>query len=256
MESSVFPSLNRLSAALSEAARATDQINQLMNGAEQDAATVLRGTSDDNGRHKDGESLSGADAIISQILQMTAGAVVGIIAGEKAGAMASGKIDVHMQVQAERAAEQRARHDAIQAFIEAGDRQGAIDEAIRQYRLDTSAAKGPITFDSEVSGEGLTDRDGTVKIGEDAFSSPAWLASSIGHEIVHAEQGRDGRWNDTRQGVAMNEVEAYDWELARVNEFGLSAQERETLARRRETKFNRLNTINKMLVAGDIYTIP
>ncbi len=256
MDASVLPSLNRLSAALGEAAEATNKINQLMNGAERDAAAVLRAVATGEDRRKEGETAVTGDSLISAILQTAAGAVVGAIAGEKAGEMASGKVDVWMQVQAERAAEERARYAAIQSFIDAGDRQGAIDEAIRQYRLDTSAANGPVTYDSEVSGEGLTDKDRTVKIGDDAFSSPAWLASSIGHEIVHAEQARDGRWNDTPQGVAMNEVEAYDWELARVGTFGLSTQERETLARRRATKYGRLNVINRVFVDTGIYTIP
>lgn len=255
MDASVFPSLNRLGAALGEAAEAANKINQLMNGAERDAAAVLRAVAAGEDRRKEGETAITADTLISSILQVAAGAVVGAIAGEKAGEMASGKLDVWMQVQAERAAEERARHAAIQSFIDAGDRQGAIDEAIRQYRLDTSAANGPVTYDSEVSGEGLTDKDRTVKIGDDAFSSPAWLASSVGHEIVHAEQARDGRWNDTRQGVAMNEVEAYDWELQRVDEFGLSTAERETLARRRETKYGRLTLFNKAFADAGIYTI-
>ena len=54
----------------------------------------------------------------------------------------------------------------------------------------------------------------------------------------------------------MNEVEAYDWELQRVDEFAVSTAERETLARRRETKYGRLTLFNKAFVDAGIYVIP
>jgi WXG100 family type VII secretion target len=56
MDSAVFPGLKRLSAALGEAARASTQINQLINGAERDAAAVLRSNADADTRQKSGDS--------------------------------------------------------------------------------------------------------------------------------------------------------------------------------------------------------
>lgn len=256
MDASVFPSLNRLGASLGEAADATNKINQLMNGAERDAAIVLRGAGEDNLRHKEGDTVVGASALSGGILSGIVGGVIGAVIGQAAGAAASEKIDDYMDAIEERAAEDQARHDVIQAFIDSGDRQGAIDLAIELHGLDVSAAKGAITYDSDVDEDGATNADGTVKIGTEAFSSPGWLASSIGHEVLHAEQARDGRWNNSKQGVAMNEVEAYDWEIRNADRFGLTDTEKATINRRRDTKYSRLNLINKAFADAGIYTIP
>jgi hypothetical protein len=227
-----------------------------MNGAERDAAAVLRGTGEDNQRHKDGDTILGANALIGGIVGGVIGGVVGVVVGQAAGEAASAKVDEYMDAMAERAAEDQARRDLIQAFIDSGDRQGAIDQAIASYGLDVGAANGAITYDPSVDEDGATDEDGTVKIGTEAFSSPAWLASSIGHEVLHAEQARDGRWNNSKQGVAMNEVEAYDWEIRNADRFGLSDAEKATINRRRDTKYSRLNFINKARADAGIYTIP
>ncbi|MEO6060618.1 MAG: WXG100 family type VII secretion target [Thermoflexales bacterium] len=255
MDSSVFPSLKRLSTAMGEAAQVTDQINRLMNGAERDAAAVLRGTGEDSARHKDGDT-GAANSIVGGILGGIAGALAGIVGGKEAGEAASAKVGEYMKAMAERAAADQARQAAIQKLIDAGDRQGAVDESIKQYGIDVSAVKGKVTYDSNTSGEGETSKDGTVTIGDDAFTSPQWLASSIGHEALHAQQARDGRWNDTKQGVAMNETEAYDWEIRNAERNGLNDADKATLASRRAIKYGRLNADNKARADEGNYTVP
>ncbi len=255
MDSAVFPGLNRLGAALGEAAQVTDRINLLMNGAERDAAAVLRGTGEDSARHKDGDT-GGANAIVGGILGGIAGALAGIVGGKEAGDAASAKVGEYMKAMAKRAAADQARQAAIQKFIDAGDRQGAVDESIKQYGIDVSAVKGKVTYDSNTSGEGETSKDGTVTIGDDAFTSPQWLASSIGHEALHAQQARDGRWNDTKQGVAMNETEAYDWEIRNADRNGLNDADKATLASRRAKKYGRLTADNKARADAGNYTVP
>jgi WXG100 family type VII secretion target len=146
----------------------------------------------------------------------------------------------------------------VQKLIDAGDRDGAIQEAIRRYNIDVRAVKGPIKFDQAVNGEGITSVGGTVKIGADAFTSPGWLASSVGHEALHARQLQEGRWDlkDTPQGIAINEVESYDWEINHATQNGLNQQEIDTLKRRRQQHYSKLSDPNKKRVDQGNYTLP
>lgn len=256
MDAAVFPGLNRLSAALGDAAQAATRINGLMNGAERDAAAVLRGVGEDGARHKDGETVVGASSLIDGLMRGVAGGLVGMIAGADAGNVASEKVGEWMDAMAARAAADQARREPVQTYINAKYHQFAVDEAIKQYGIDVSAVNGKVAYNADTDGEGLTLKDGTVTIGDDAFTTPGWLASSIGHEALHAEQIRDGRFNDTSQGVAMNEVEAYDWEIRNADRFGLSEAEKATINRRRDTKYGRLSDDNKARADQGNYTVP
>jgi WXG100 family type VII secretion target len=261
MDSAVFPSLKRLGAALGEAARVTNQINQLMNGAERDAAAVLRATGGDEGRHKDGGS-SGASTgsivggIVGGVLGFAVGGVLGAAAGAAIGSSIGDSPAPPRDAPTVTSEQDKARQAAVQKFMDAGDRQGAVDEAVKQYDIDVSAVKGKVTYDAKTDGEGKTGKDGTVTIGDDAFTSPQWLASSIGHEGVHAQQARDGRWDNSKQGVALNETEAYDWEIKNADRNGLSAKDKATLADRRATKYDHLTRANKARADAGDYTLP
>ena len=259
MDSAVFPSLKRLSSALGEAAQVTARINTLMNGAERDAAAVLRATADNDTRQKSGDSGISTGAIVGGIIGGIVGAVgglAGMAAGAAAGAAAGDKVGDWMNESSERSAADKARQDAVQKFIKADDRQGAVDEAIKQYGIDVSAVKGKVVYDPNTPGEGETAKDNTVRIGDEAFCSPAWLASSIGHEAQHAQQAKDGRWNDTAQGRAMNETEAYKWELNNADKNGLTDLDKKTLNRRYNQKYNTLTPENKARADAGNFTVP
>jgi len=256
MDSAVFPSLKRLSTGLGDAAQSTARINGLMNGAGRDVAAVLRGTGEVGARHKDGETVVGASSLIEGLMRGVAGGLVGMVAGADAGTLASVKVGEYMKAMAERAAADQARREPVQTYIDAKFNQFAVDEAIKQYGIDVSAVNGKVAYSADTDGEGLTLAAGTVTIGDDAFTTPGWLASSIGHEALHAEQIRAGRFNDTPQGVAMNEVEAYDWEIRNADRFGLSDTDRATINRRRDTKYGRLNADNQARADAGNYTVP
>jgi len=226
MNSQVLPAVQRLNSALAESAKVTGQISQLMKQAEEEAARLLRG-----------EGLAAAGALAGAL-----GAAVGAAAAAAAAGKAGAKTDP--------------RADAVKKLIDAGNNQGAIDEAVKRYGIDTSKVNGKPTYNSATSGEGATRPNRSVSIGDAAFSSPGWLASSVGHESLHARQASEGRWYTDAQGDAMNEVECYDWEIKNASANGLSAAETAELGRRRTAYYNLLNATNKKRVDGGTYTKP
>lgn len=129
----------------------------------------------------------------------------------------------------------------IQRLIDSGKKQEALDKALEVFAIDTSHAKS-ITYDSSVSGEGAAQKDGTVGIGDDAFKSPGWLASSAGHEVeVHvSQQAHLGKWYTGAIGTPLQEVQAYDYEVASGDRYGLSADEKKDVADRRDDHYNGL----------------
>jgi hypothetical protein len=68
-----------------------------------------------------------------------------------------------------------------------------------------------------------------IRFGPSAFSSPGWLASSIAHENVHLQQLLDGHMYYDDPGTALNELEAYNWELGHASEMGLTTSEVEKI---------------------------
>jgi hypothetical protein len=82
----------------------------------------------------------------------------------------------------------------LQNAIVNGRYQDAIDLAIEIYGINASGINGKPTYDRGIDGEGETNSDRCVHIGPAAFSSLGWLASSIGHEAVHARAIRDRGW--------------------------------------------------------------
>ena len=129
-----------------------------------------------------------------------------------------------------------------------------------------------IIFDPTYSGDGDTIEEPengqiVLKFGPTAFSSIGWLGSSIDHEICHVNQifgfncaGRKGGYGGTThyyttprkfsllaQGGALNEVEAYDFELSLVDYFGLTNAEVLKLEEGRTYYLNALNETNLQL---------
>jgi hypothetical protein len=131
----------------------------------------------------------------------------------------------------------------IQDLIDQGKKQEAIDKAIKYYGIDTSKTKS-VTYDPNNSGEAVTSPDGTVKVGDKAFSSPGWLGSSIGHEVeIHVnEQAMKGRWYTGPQGTALQEVQAYDYEISNAKRYGTTATDLADLQKRRTDYYNQLNS--------------
>lgn len=148
------------------------------------------------------------------------------------------------------------REQQVQEAIDAGEYQRAIELAIQLYEIDTSDANGVPTYDPNQSGVSITHDDGSVEIGDGFFSSPGLLASVIGHEMVHTHQLAEGRWYLEDQGVIMNEVEAYDWELTHAAENGLTQPEIEEAQELRDAYYGLLTQDYQALADQGIYTLP
>jgi hypothetical protein len=121
-------------------------------------------------------------------------------------------------------------------------KQSALDKAVDAYKIDTSKAKAVI-FNRDTVGEGETSKEGTVTMGNDAFKSAAWLGSSVGHETeVHNNaQAQNDVWYTGKEGTAMQEVEAYQYELDNSKRYGTTKEDQEELGRRRQSYYNKLS---------------
>lgn len=264
MNDQVLPTLKRLADALSAAGDTTQQISQLMKQAEDEAAKCFQADGAAGGLASIGAAVAAAAAGLAggvagsanRIGDAVAGVVDDLSAGGGSAQPASGGSGSGAPTPAPIGKTTAEKAAAVQKFIDAGDKPGAINEAIRQYGLDTSSAKaGTPKYDSSVRGEGATSKDGTMKIGDKAFKSPAWLATTIAHEHVHAQQAAD-RWYTGPQGTALNEVEAYDWELTNQAKFGFTDAELREIRSRRKTHYDELNADNKKIVDGGSYKLP
>jgi hypothetical protein len=123
--------------------------------------------------------------------------------------------------------------------------QHAIHRAIDVYDIDVSRVPSGVQYcgPGDMRGRnGATylDRNGVVRveIGDDAFVSAARLGSTIAHEVeVHVNRHLVhglGYPPADEQCALIYEVEAYDYELASKDRFGLSAPEVELLQRSRD----------------------
>ena len=148
------------------------------------------------------------------------------------------------------------REQQVQDAIDAGDYQRAIELAIDLYGIDISDANGVPSYAPGLSGTSLTHEDGSVEIGPDFFDTPGLLASVIGHEMVHTHQLAEGRWYLEEQGIIMNEVEAYDWELQQADENGLTQSEIDEVTQLRSLYYDLLTDENQELADQGIYDLP
>jgi|GEM_PF-3421174 len=116
------------------------------------------------------------------------------------------------------AAVNKAREDALAALV----------TVMKKYccNFDTMKGGAPV-YDPATEGEGTTAREkgGQVSIGPDAFSSVAWLYSSLKHEMVHSQQ-----WQDPdaagKMGSKGREKQAYEREVDQAKNTGLSDAEK------------------------------
>ena len=144
----------------------------------------------------------------------------------------------------------------IQKLIDEGKKQEAIDETIKHYGIDDTKTK-EVVYDSSVSGEAAATKSGKVKVGDDAFSSPSWLASSLSHEIeIHVNnQAKKGNWYTGKEGTALQEVEAYDHEISHAKKFGTSKSEIKDLENRRKSHYDQLSPDYKKRADKGDYTM-
>jgi hypothetical protein len=115
-----------------------------------------------------------------------------------------------------------------------GMKQEAIAHAVSAYGIDITHVKSLLYDRSNSDGDSETDGR-TVTIGDAAFTSPGNLGSTIAHESeVHVNrQTMKGRVYEGPEGNALNEVEAYDYEIAGAARFGLTKEDIAGLRRNR-----------------------
>jgi hypothetical protein len=143
-------------------------------------------------------------------------------------------------------------------------KQEAIQRAIEAYGIDARHVSDGVNYSPHGNmqdREGVTVRDGDgrirVMLGDDAFTSAPWLASSLAHEIeVHVNRqlapGIDYPPGDA-EGTAIQEVEAYDYELRNKDRFGLAPGDVRLLQRRRRRFYERLAPENRRRVDAGVY---
>lgn len=144
----------------------------------------------------------------------------------------------------------------------------AIEQVDKGYKIpNDNAAPGYPKYDPDKvpkgaggdKNEGSSARDDKkvkTSLGEDAFGSPGWLASTKLHEIVgHGGQAASGHWYNDEKGSAINEVECYDLEIENAEKNGLSKEEIEDLKKRRKEYYDKLDDANKKKVDKKNYTL-
>ena len=99
---------------------------------------------------------------------------------------------------------------------------------------------------------------GSVRIGPAAFRrTPGWLASTIGHEVeIHVnQQAMKGRWWTDTQGTAIQEVQAYQYEIRSALRFGVSVSEYQLIRTGYMPHYyNTLNSPNRRRTFFGIYS--
>jgi hypothetical protein len=158
--------------------------------------------------------------------------------------------------------------DLVLQYKNDGSRQAAINIAIEIYKIDVKFATGGVIYR-----EGLSDYSqfirstNTIYISERTFTetydnqteihTETFLAATIAHEGIHARQGIEGHdySNDERDyinqnGAALNELEAYDYELSLIGRYQFSSSEIEYFKSERFNYYMRLAT-NSIRVRAD-----
>ena len=144
-------------------------------------------------------------------------------------------------------------------------KQAAIARAIVAYNIDVRNVPFGVHYSmhgdmGQREGATYLDQDGTIRveIGNGAFRSAAELGSTIGHEVeVHVNRQIVQQVfypASDEQGTLIQEVEAYDYELANADRYGLSPDEVKLLKRRRAIHYRRLQWENRKRVDASLYT--
>lgn len=135
----------------------------------------------------------------------------------------------------------------------AAKKQEAIDEAIDAYGIDTSKTKS-VTYDPTETAQASTAEDGTITVGDGAFSEgPTLLGTTLGHEaeVHNNQQAEEGKWYTGPEGTAVQEIQAYDYELQNSDRFGHSEADIADIQRRRQAELDQLSQEYKDRVNGD-----
>lgn len=104
----------------------------------------------------------------------------------------------------------------------------ALVVVMKKYCCNFDTMKGGVpVYDPSTEGEGTTAREkgGQVSIGPAAFTSVAWLYSSLKHEMVHSQQWQNPDAAD-KMGSKGREKEAYGREVDQAKNTGLSDAEK------------------------------
>src|SRR5262249_12010943 len=104
-----------------------------------------------------------------------------------------------------------------------GIKQEAIAKAVTSYGIDISHAKTLMYAADNPDGDAETDGR-NVTIGDAAFTTPGNLGSTIAHEAevhVNLQTMKNANYSG-QQGSALNEIQAYDYEIAGAPRFGLT----------------------------------
>ncbi|MBI3158658.1 MAG: hypothetical protein HYZ26_03535 [Chloroflexi bacterium] len=148
------------------------------------------------------------------------------------------------------------------------DFQAAVDYAVNVSNIDFSNVNGPIEYNPEQIGDAITNSDAQVAIGQRAFvgadgtpHSPGWLLLALVHEVeAHINrQLYGGRWyntDTTTNGGNLNEIEAYDLQLALAYAYGLTDAEIALLLETRGNLNALLDPESEERVRNGNYTLP
>lgn len=135
-------------------------------------------------------------------------------------------------------------------------KQKAINKAIDAYDIDVSNAKF-VKYDADTPGEGGANQRGEIRLGDDAFSSASWLGSTLGHESeIHINQQLEkGNWYTGDQGTALQEVQAYQYEIKNAKRFGTSKKDLKELKQRRKSHMDVLSDDYRARARAGKYTM-
>lgn len=135
----------------------------------------------------------------------------------------------------------------------------AIRLADKYYKIPQDNVDGEPEYDPGSTDDGDSEKSGKkvkVTLGEPAFTTPGWLASTKLHEIVgHGGQAASDHWYRSDKGNALNEIEAYDLEIKNAETTGLSKDEIDELKKRRQEYYDELSDANKAKVDKGNYVL-
>jgi len=154
-------------------------------------------------------------------------------------------------------AEKAAGVRAVEDLIGRGRNEEAMARALAVYGIDASHVKRLSYVDDLPGTMATTGPDGTVELDPGAFDSAGELGSTLAHEIeIHVnEQLEKDRWHNGEVSKALNQVEAYDHELANAERFGLSDEEVEEIRGARKKYYDLLDAEYKKRVDAGTYDL-
>ncbi len=136
----------------------------------------------------------------------------------------------------------------------------AMELAIEVYRIDTTGLRklgGRLAYvPTDTTGrEGGSDEGHDIRLTAAAFRSAGWLGSTLAHESeVHMNRHfAAGKVRVSEAASAMQEIEAYDHEIAGASRFGLSEDEVKEIESRRRAYYRRLSYEDRLRIDDGKY---